>query len=75
MDPHPTVSAEGLAQRERLVANWCAQKHVPAVFVLAGGYTDWITMDELVDLHLHTVTAFASRYSRLAARPVVTASR
>jgi acetoin utilization deacetylase AcuC-like enzyme len=75
MDPHPTVSAEGLAQRERLVANWCAQKHVPAVFVLAGGYTDWITMDELVDLHLHTVRAFASRYSRLAARPVVTASR
>ena len=57
------------------MANWCAQKHVPAVFVLAGGYTDWITMDELVDLHLHTVTAFASRYSRLAARPVVTASR
>jgi hypothetical protein len=45
------------------------------VFVLAGGYTDWISMDELVDLHLHTVRAFASRYSRLAGGPVVTAGR
>ena len=61
MDPHPTVSAEGLAQRERLVAAWCARHGVPAAFVLAGGYTWGITMDELVDLHLNTVRAFAGR--------------
>jgi len=61
MDPHPTVSAEGLAQRERLVAAWCARHGVPAAFVLAGGYTWGITMDELVELHLNTVRAFAGR--------------
>jgi acetoin utilization deacetylase AcuC-like enzyme len=61
MDPHPTVSAEGLAQRERLVAAWCARHGVPAAFVLAGGYTWGVTMDELVDLHLNTVRAFAGR--------------
>jgi len=72
MDPHPGVSAEGLAQRERLVAAWCARNGVPAAFALAGGYTWGITMDELVDLHLHTVKAFASRSSRPAHEPSVT---
>jgi acetoin utilization deacetylase AcuC-like enzyme len=75
MDPHPGVSSEGLAQRERRVATWCAQNRLPAAFVLAGGYTGCITMDELVDLHLHTVRAFASRSSRLVNRPSVTAGR
>ena len=72
MDPHPGVSAEGLAQRERLVAAWCARNSVPVAFVLAGGYTWGITMDELVDLHLHTVRAFAGRPSRAAREPSVT---
>ena len=72
MDPHPGVSAEGLAQRERLVAAWCARNSVPVAFVLAGGYTWGITMDELVDLHLHTVRAFAGRSSRAAHEPSVT---
>ena len=39
--------------------------------VLAGGYTGGITMDELVDLHLHTVRAFAGRPSRAASEPSV----
>jgi len=72
MDPHPGVSAEGLAQRERLVAAWCARNSVPVAFVLAGGYTWGITMDELVDLHLHTVRAFAGRSGRAAHEPSVT---
>ena len=72
MDPHPGVSAEGLAQRERLVAAWCARNSVPVAFVLAGGYTWGITMDELVDLHLHTVRAFAGRSSRASREPSVT---
>ena len=72
MDPHPGVSAEGLAQRERLVAAWCARNSVPMAFTLAGGYTWGITMDELVDLHLHTVRAFAGRSSRAAHEPSVT---
>ena len=72
MDPHPGVSAEGLAQRERLVAAWCARNSVPVAFVLAGGYTWGITMDELVDLHLHTMRAFAGRSSRPAHESSVT---
>ena len=72
MDPHPGVSAEGLAQRERLVSAWCANHGVPAAFVLAGGYTWGITMAELVDLHLHTVRAFAGRPNRVAREPSVT---
>ena len=72
MDPHPGVSAEGLAQRARLVAAWCARNSVPVAFVLAGGYTWGITMDELVDLHLHTVRAFAGHPSRAAREPSVT---
>jgi len=72
MDPHPGVSAEGLAQRERLVAAWCARNSVPMAFTLAGGYTWGITMDELVDLHLHTMRAFAGRSSRPAHESSVT---
>ena len=44
---------------------------MPAAFVLAGGYTWGITMAELVDLHLHTVRAFAGRHSRAAPEPSV----
>ena len=60
MDPHPSISAEGLAERERRVANWCADHAMPVAWVLAGGYTWSISMGQLVDLHLHTVTAFAT---------------
>ncbi|MBT3686722.1 MAG: hypothetical protein HOG52_05665 [Actinobacteria bacterium] len=72
MDPHPGVSAGCLKQRERLVAAWCARYGVPVAFVLAGGYTWSITMDELVNLHLHTVRAFAGRSSLAAREPSVT---
>ena len=75
MDPHPGVSAQGLARRERLVAAWCARNGVPAAFVLAGGYTWGITMDELVDLHLETMRAFAGRSSDIVRRPAVTGGR
>jgi len=62
MDPYPTVSAEALADRERRVARWCADHALPTVFVLAGGYLGALTMDELVELHLHTVRSFASHH-------------
>ena len=32
-------------------------KKTPIAWVLAGGYTWGITMDELVDLHWHTIDA------------------
>jgi acetoin utilization deacetylase AcuC-like enzyme len=63
MDPHPSISAEGLAERERRVATWCADHAMPVAWVLAGGYTWSISMGQLVDLHLHTVTAFATTNS------------
>jgi acetoin utilization deacetylase AcuC-like enzyme len=59
MDPHPGVSSEALAERERRVADWRAETGVPLAFVLAGGYLGALDQDELVDLHLHTVRAFA----------------
>ena len=58
MDPHPEVSSEALAERERRVADWRAETGVPLAFVLAGGYLGMLDQDELVDLHLHTVRAF-----------------
>ena len=61
MDPHPTVSAEALAERESRVAAWRADIGIPLVFVLAGGYTSTLTEDELIDLHLHTLRAFAPK--------------
>ena len=60
MDPHPTISADCLAERERRAATWCAEHRVPVAFVLAGGYTSSISMEELVDLHLHTIRAFGA---------------
>jgi len=48
------------------IAAWCTRHSVPVAFVLAGGYTWGITMDELVDLHLDTVKAFAGRSSQAA---------
>ena len=59
MDPHPGVSSEALAERERRVAVWRAKTGLPLAFVLAGGYLGILDQDELVDLHLHTVRAFA----------------
>ena len=70
MDPYPTTSAACLAQRERRVAQWCADRDVPAVFVLAGGYLTALDMDGLVDLHLETIQAFATTSTRPTARAV-----
>ena len=59
MDPHPGISAEALAHRERLMFELAAANDTPVAWVLAGGYTWGITMDELVDLHLLTARAAA----------------
>lgn len=47
-------------ERELIVANWCRQHRIPAIFALAGGYTSGgLTLEELSMLHLETVKAFA----------------
>ena len=61
VDPHPEISEAALNQREHLVASWCAERCVPAAFVLAGGYLGALNMDGLVGLHLATIEAFAQR--------------
>jgi len=59
MDPHPGISVDTLAERERRIAAFLSKQEVPATFVLAGGYLHGITEAQLVDLHLLTVSAFA----------------
>ena len=59
MDPAPMISGEVLKEREQRVASWGADRQIPAVFVLAGGYTWSMSQEELVELHLHTVKAFS----------------
>ena len=61
MDPaNSGVSTADLAMRERMVADWAAQRGQSLVYALAGGYTGGgITMEELVALHRLTVDAFS----------------
>jgi acetoin utilization deacetylase AcuC-like enzyme len=66
MDPFPRVERGTLAERERTIAGWCADAGLPLAFVLAGGYTASQTLDELVDLHLTTVSAVAAVAPTLA---------
>ena len=57
MDPYPSVSISALAERERLIFGAGAAHSTPIAWVLAGGYTLDLAMDELVDLHLETPRA------------------
>jgi acetoin utilization deacetylase AcuC-like enzyme len=61
MDPaNSGVSTADLALRERMVAEWAAERGQRLVYALAGGYTGGgIGMDELVALHRLTVDAFS----------------
>nr|WP_261341221.1 hypothetical protein [Fimbriiglobus ruber] len=69
MDPSEDCSTDGLAgitrevlaERERLVFEWCATRHLPIAFVLAGGYIGpQLNIPGLVALHRLTLSA-ASR--------------
>ncbi len=54
------ITDSTIFQRENTVSNWCKRHRIPAVFALAGGYTSGgLTMNELSNLHLETVKAFA----------------
>lgn len=64
MDPHERclggaagITALVLDRRERLVFSWLAEHHLPAAWVLAGGYTTRMSMNELVHLHRLTIDA------------------
>lgn len=67
MDPHELaggvvgVSTEMLATREEIVFSWTASHNVPTAWVLAGGYTTSMSMDNLVKLHRLTAKAAAGQ--------------
>jgi acetoin utilization deacetylase AcuC-like enzyme len=53
-------TSELLEARERLVAEWCERTNTPVAFVLAGGYVgSGLTIGDVADLHMHTVSAIA----------------
>ena len=66
MDPHEEagglygIDAEMLRERERMVFRWAEEAGLGIAFVLAGGYTIGLTMDELVGLHRFTVEEAAA---------------
>lgn len=65
MDVHRSAGTPGgldddqVRQRERLVFDWARSRGLPVAFVLAGGYLDPCTMDELVSLHRITIEVAA----------------
>ncbi len=56
----PGITREVLAERERLVAQWCEDTQTQAMFVLAGGYGGKnLDLDGVARLHLPTIREFA----------------
>jgi acetoin utilization deacetylase AcuC-like enzyme len=54
------ITREVLAERERLVAQWCEDTQTPAMFVLAGGYGGTnLDLEGVARLHLPTIREFA----------------
>ena len=54
------ITREVLAERERLVAQWCEYTQTPTMFVLAGGYGGKnLDLEGVARLHLPTIREFA----------------
>jgi acetoin utilization deacetylase AcuC-like enzyme len=49
------LSQEGCAQRDRLVFNWCRDKHIPVAVAMGGGYSPKIS--DIVNAHCNTYKA------------------
>lgn len=65
MDPiNADISYSDLVERETIVADWIGSRNYPSVFTLAGGY-EWgsVTSEEIVNLHMLTVSAFTNMKS------------
>ncbi len=55
----PGITREVLQRREKLVADWCRENKVPALYVLAGGYEGPnLDLEGVARLHLLTITEF-----------------
>lgn len=80
MDPYencstggmPGITREVLAGRERMVFDWCQDRHLPVAFVLAGGYIgSRLNKDGPVDLHRLTLSSAAEAGLTLMRPPLV----
>jgi hypothetical protein len=59
------ISFDILAERERIVFDWCRQRRIPVAFVLAGGYIgSELNEAGFVDLHRLTLSS-AARMNQL----------
>jgi acetoin utilization deacetylase AcuC-like enzyme len=55
------ITKDIIRKREKLVVHWAKARKIPHIFALAGGYK-WggLTLEEIAELHLETVKAFAA---------------
>ena len=55
------ITKEMILKREKRVVQWARARKIPHVFALAGGYK-WggLTLQQVAELHLETVKAFAA---------------
>lgn len=55
------ITKDMIRRREQLVIQWARARKIPHVFALAGGYK-WggLTLEQVAELHLETVKAFAA---------------
>jgi hypothetical protein len=50
-----------ILKREKRVVQWARARKIPHIFALAGGYKwDGLTLQQVAELHLETVKAFAA---------------
>ncbi len=55
------ITKEMVLKREKRVVQWARARKIPHVFALAGGYKwDGLTLQQVAELHLETVRAFAA---------------
>lgn len=55
------ITKEMILKREKRVVQWARARKIPHVFALAGGYKwDGLTLQQVAELHLETVRAFAA---------------
>jgi acetoin utilization deacetylase AcuC-like enzyme len=54
------ICTEIIREREEFVVNWAAERDIPVLFALAGGYK-WrgLTLEQVAQLHMETIRAFA----------------
>lgn len=57
-----SLTKAGLRERDRIVLDWCRQHDAAVVTVMAGGYS--LDVNQIVDLHLQTVSEVWSRWER-----------